>query len=802
VLFVLSSTGCTILSVVGKLSGDSASDAITVPGYEVRPPSEGQGFIAGAGKKDITPPPGFPTGGHGPAGNLSRGTWSRLYARAFFFRDQKGRALLMVSCDLFAIPGGLQASAARKLAVKFADRVSLPPESVVVAATHTHQSPGNFITSKTYNEYGSNYPGFSRSLFDFLEAGIVAAGSAAIEDALSSSGRSSLVVHGGRVHDLFKNRSPFVFNLNRDREAVLSTLNPETSPEPCKPRPGEPKDGWDLSGCPRLRAVDPTLTVLEIRRGSGATERTIGVLSFFAVHPTVLEHDAPFYGSDFVGFALTALERRFEGEAIVGFFNGPEGDVSARRTTRDFADVERLGRRLKADLEDVLFAPGVQYSDPEVAVRGRTIDVNSTEDLSCSLSVPASQGAPNRHGSGSARRQFRLSDTPTYGTAALGGGEDDRSGLYSLGWHEGVRDRPLNGQGPKQPALDAQLLRAVTLTDSFAPKKSFPGRLPLVQIRIGPFQIVTIPAELSTTQGLRIRRLLDRPPADQSDDADGLGADFYRRAEASVWLSESHKRLAIVGLSNEYTGYVATADEYLAQDYMGASTIWGRDEGAFFGCVLYALDPARAVEGQSRVVREVAFDPGPPPPEAFGPRFCGDPRRAPDEELEGLLTCADGTPERHAPWFGWTESLDDDGSAGASATDFAASEQRSVSIWGYVKGEWRPRSDPDQADDDTGFRLVTVLLCTSAHDEDTWSRRVWSESCTSGLKVPGGKAVRRWGAIWRPPLDADPSSEYRFRVRRPDGSITCSRPFSIGDPEAGGEGGLSTGDVCPGVALQ
>ena len=68
-----------------------------------------QTFLAGAGKAEITPPPGFPTGGHGPAGDLARGSWNRLYARAFYLADRQGHGMILVSCDTFAMPIGLRA---------------------------------------------------------------------------------------------------------------------------------------------------------------------------------------------------------------------------------------------------------------------------------------------------------------------------------------------------------------------------------------------------------------------------------------------------------------------------------------------------------------------------------------------------------------------------------------------------------------------------------------------------------------------------------------------------------------------
>jgi hypothetical protein len=44
-----------------------------------------------------------------------------------------------------------------------------------------------------------------------------------------------------------------------------------------------------------------------------------------------------------------------------------------------------------------------------------------------------------------------------------------------------------------------------------------------------------------------------------------------------------------MGLASEYASYAASRDEYMLQDYMGASTLWGPDEGAFLACKLAAL---------------------------------------------------------------------------------------------------------------------------------------------------------------------------------------------------------------------
>src|ERR1039457_4324212 len=53
-------------------------------------------FIARAAKEEFAPPPGYPNAGPGPPAPIARGYWSRLYARAFYFRDKDGNPLVLV----------------------------------------------------------------------------------------------------------------------------------------------------------------------------------------------------------------------------------------------------------------------------------------------------------------------------------------------------------------------------------------------------------------------------------------------------------------------------------------------------------------------------------------------------------------------------------------------------------------------------------------------------------------------------------------------------------------------------------
>ncbi len=101
------------------------------------------------------------------------------------------------------------------------------------------------------------------------------------------------------------------------------------------------------------------------------------------------------------------------------------------------------------------------------------------------------------------------------------------------------------------------------LTSVLAGPKTFPQLLPVSHIRIGTFSIAAFPAEMSTATGMEVRQTL-------------LG----------TLPNTSHGVFEIIGLANEYTGYVASSYEYASQDYMAASTLWGPYEADAFACQL------------------------------------------------------------------------------------------------------------------------------------------------------------------------------------------------------------------------
>jgi neutral ceramidase len=708
--------GCTLLRISSEVRTSMGSGPpVEIGAYEVPPAHPQARFSAGAAEVDITPSPGFPTGGHGPSGALAKGYWIRLRARAFFFEDTSGRAAALVAADLFAIGGGLQARVAQLVNQRLAREgldVSLPPGAIVVAATHTHHSPGNFMTAAVFNQFGSSYSGFSRPLFDFLADRIAQA----VVDAAAQARRRPhpviLRLYSGKTgHELSRNRAPRTFLLNVDRERILSALEGDEPQPPCAPMPGEVEGHWaDLKGCPRLRAVDRALTVLELVERAPQGDTTAGAMVFFAVHPTALDPGAPLYSPDIFGYASEELKRRWGG-AIVGYFNGAEGDVTTRRTVRDLADVAVLGERLARETARIRSGTPTAVESPPVGVSSRLVDVSRKAQRRCG---PAA-----------------LADVPITGTAVFGGAEGDRTILYDLGWRDGVRGKPGDGQGDKMPALDSPLVRPIRLTKDFAPPEMFPRALPLSVVGIGPLRALAVPFEVSTAQGMALREAVG-----------GAGA--------------RHGEVELIGVANEFGYYVATEDEYAAQDYMGAATLWGPHQGAFLACSAGRTEPVSSGPVPAR-----EFEPGAEPLEPFGLSFIGDEVHRADDGLDRVLLDPDGAPERRLPWFRWDEPEPCGASPGPEQRGMAQTCRR-VSIVQRTPAGWQP------FEDDRGTRFFTAPLDKRG----------------------------RWSAIWLTPLldravrmphrtqgDAPPpgvTGRFAFVVHWNDRPWRCSEAFDLG----------------------
>ncbi|MEQ6342481.1 MAG: neutral/alkaline non-lysosomal ceramidase N-terminal domain-containing protein [Gammaproteobacteria bacterium] len=417
-------------------------------------------FRAGAAQNDITPPPGFAMGGHSIAGEVSRGHWLRLYAKSIFMESTDGRKLAFVSADLWAIPAGLGDRVAEILG-STPSMCHIRRDQLILAATHTHQSPGNYSSSFLYNSLASKKIGFDPDLFQFLAERI----STTIRESCERAQPALLRFSGSRIEHIARNRSIESFLVNDEAQQILSEnaglgggCTNDVTPDP--------------RAC---GAIFPVLRTLQLSdRYSGDL---IGVAAFVAVHPTTMSHSLPVYSSDFFGIAANYAERRLRKSStavkpIVAIFNGEEGDVSPIWFVQNRDDAIRLGRLLGEEI---------------VALQERATTIKSDIRHHFDVRPLANRciGDDKQHDSCTFKH-------PAGGAAALGGAEDGRTFLYKWGCREG-----------ESPSLLCGIAYAITHTAMVF--LSGPTDVPVGIYRIGPIAFVTLPGEFTTVMGRRIR---------------------------------------------------------------------------------------------------------------------------------------------------------------------------------------------------------------------------------------------------------------------------------------------------------
>jgi neutral ceramidase len=280
-------------------------------------------------------------------------------------------------------------------------------------------------------------------------------------------------------------------------------------------------------------SVDCRVRLLRVDAQRGSEFVPVAAFIVFAAHGTAASIKKDLYHGDLHAAAAEVLRRRIRKTYplappfIAAFVNGAGGDVSPGWEEQGFARAKTVGSALADKAFDIF----------------RTLDGRSTE-VSITRAyreapVPNAEAADGR-----------LCDRAIMGVPALGGAEDGRSFLYGhLSVREGTVRKPRGCQGTKRTGLGF-------IQYILAQRDDFPLTLPFQVIRLGDVMtLVSVPGEPTTETGRSIRAA--------AVDAGATGI------------------VAVVGLANEYVGYVATPPEYDVQHYEGGSTLYGRLESVF-----------------------------------------------------------------------------------------------------------------------------------------------------------------------------------------------------------------------------
>lgn len=242
-------------------------------------------LLVGAATAEITPAIGAPMGGYGARQGVAEGVGAPLRCHATVF-DDGGTVVAMAVCDLVFVTRDLSGLSRRLIA----ETLGLPPENVVVAATHTHSGPAGLTLEQD--------PAYVTMVARQI---------------------------AGAVRLAFERRAPARLLYN---EAAVSSISQN------RRHPDGP-----------IETVSRILVATEEIAGK-PDGKVLATIVSYACHATVLEYDNLLYSPDFPGAVVDVLCGIVGGEAI--YLQGCAGDINPVWMRHDHEEARRIGAILGA----------------------------------------------------------------------------------------------------------------------------------------------------------------------------------------------------------------------------------------------------------------------------------------------------------------------------------------------------------------------------------------------------------------------------------------------------------------------
>ncbi len=512
-------------------------------------------FNIGAGIWDITGPAAENMmSGYAKPGQMTEGIHQRLYSRAFVFAtpltapQYRNKRVVFVNVDLNQMSQAIKSAVVDRLQVRYGPSL-YTDANVMISATHTHVGPGGYAKFALYDSYTH---GFQQQNFDAIVEGIY---------------QSIVMAHERLTHGCIRKNSGTLLQANINRSPAAFTRNPEWAS-------GFNTNTNKLMTLLKLQAVDM----------QGCYGDEIGLINWFAVHLTSLGNTTRLISGDNKGHAAFRFEElkgatyggAQKGDFVAAFAQADEGDASPNVCNVNTAD----GCGHGDDFQDNIFSGDKQFNFAKNLYTNATDAMRLTNELDYrhayvrmdSVTVlPAWNPAGYTNGVG-----MPQTCQAAIGMSFAAGAEDGRSDLAGL-FTEGMTYGGFTADpddlikqfamhlgsdiitaflgAPDLPPFSrdaCQLPKPVLLpTGRMGPNPWTPHTLPVQIFRIGSLAIVGVPAEVTMTAGLRLRNTVQAQLPGVSE-------------------------VIIAGLSNAYSGYVTTPEEYDVQHYEGASTHFGR----------------------------------------------------------------------------------------------------------------------------------------------------------------------------------------------------------------------------------
>ncbi|KAL6095378.1 asah2 [Pungitius sinensis] len=502
------------------------------------PPSpQDSRYLIGVGRADCTGPPAdIPLMGYANPEQTAAGIHTRLYSRAFIIDDGR-RRVVFVTADVGMISQRLRLEVLRALQVKYGDLYR--QENLVLSGTHTHCGPAGYFQ---YTLFMVTSKGFMKASIKPLVDGIV---------------KSIDIAH--------RNMKPGRIYRSRG-ELDHSSLN--RSPHSYLNNPKDERDRYQWN-------TDKQVVVLKFTDLDGDG---IGMLSWFAVHAVSMNYTNRMVSSDNMGYASYLMEQDKnrgqlpgQGSFVAGFSSSNLGDVSPNtRGPRcmntglpcDYLNSSCPTKMCKA------FGPGEDMFD-STRIIGHDVYRKAKELYAVAVEEVVGSLQAAHQWVNMTDVTVQINDTHTVSTCkpALGhsfaAGTTDGGGdlNFTQGAVEGdpfwdrIRDALLGE--PSNQTQECHHPKPILFSTGEMnwPLPWHPQIVDVQIITIGSVAVVAVPGEMTTMSGRRLREAVK-----QELESEGAFKDT---------------EVVLAGLSNIYTHYITTYEEYQVQRYEGASTIYG-----------------------------------------------------------------------------------------------------------------------------------------------------------------------------------------------------------------------------------
>jgi neutral ceramidase len=520
-------------------------------------------YRLGTGIGEVTDPAvGLPLMGMADPRQTATGVESRLYARAFLVAEPSTAAgahrIAIIVADIWAGTRRLKEPLLERMAASYGERYT--DANVLLAGTHTHSAPAGYSGTRLY-DYTAG--GCDQAVVECIVDGCMRA----LEMAHANLAPGRIYVNRGEVQGCGGNRSAeaYLRNPEHERESYGSDTDREM------------------------------LLLKFVKVSRNGRERPVGALSWYAIHPTDRGQKNTLVTGDNKGHASQLFEQSMGTQFgqretfVAAFANANCGDVSGNvelgHIPDGVTDRERMEKhgRLQFEVADRLFQTASQEVTGPLDYRHTRVDFSSV-----------------KVGDNGARTW-----PAALGLSFAAGSSEDSVPVPSVGIREGITVDTVRRLDPElirgtrtvlskvlgiSLAAQSHALqeheghhpKPVVLMPGIAADPAVPQVLPVQLLRIGSVAILGIPGELTTMAGRRLRNAV---------------LDTTRPAGAT--------HVALATYANEYAQYITTREEYGAQHYEGASTLFGPHTLAAFQQVATAL--AR------NMVAGTPSAPGPPP---------------------------------------------------------------------------------------------------------------------------------------------------------------------------------------------